>query len=88
MASSIGEKKCPVLIARWPGEESVFLGLLKNERIDIAPSLGWDYIFNPAFFHQVPTINMHPSALPYHRGCHHSFWAIMKRRILGLHFIG
>jgi len=63
----------------------------KNDRImkyihtncEVGISTGFDYIIHSDFLNAVPVINCHPAALPFNRGCHHSFWGIMEGTPLG-----
>ncbi len=44
---------------------------------------GFDFIIPKDILIQIPILNLHPSALPFNRGCHHSFWALIENTPLG-----
>ena len=44
---------------------------------------GFDYIVPTSVLKMLLVINCHPAALPYNRGCHHSFWGIIDKTDLG-----
>tara|TARA_Y100001970_G_C14100519_1_gene785207 strand:- start:355 stop:1101 length:747 start_codon:yes stop_codon:yes gene_type:complete len=70
-----------------PWLNNQFSKILKKDILGI--NCGFGYIIPKKIINLHDIINMHPSALPFNRGCHHSFWGIMESTPLGatLHFM-
>jgi methionyl-tRNA formyltransferase len=71
-----------LIALKRPWESSKFKNFsLMNKLLGI--NCGFDYIIPVHILEMIPTLNVHPAALPFNRGCHHSFWAIMDSTNLG-----
>lgn len=71
-----------------PWENSTMLEILSNQRL-IGINGGIEYLLPKDFLHKRCVVNLHPAPLPFNRGSHHSFWAIMEDGPMGatLHWI-
>ena len=49
----------------------------------IGVNCGFNFIIPGSVIKKLKILNLHPAALPINRGCHHSFWGIMNKTILG-----
>jgi methionyl-tRNA formyltransferase len=65
-----------------PWESSKFESFFLFNKL-LGVNCGFDYIIPGNILYNIPTLNIHPAALPFNRGCHHSFWAIMDSTNLG-----
>lgn len=71
-----------LIVAKRPWEIKEFANLVSNNNL-LGINCGFDYIIPNDILNQIPTLNIHPAALPFNRGCHHSFWGIIDRTKLG-----
>ena len=55
----------------------------KEETSYIGLNCGISYIIGKEILDRIPTLNIHPSALPLNRGSHQSFWEIMNNECHG-----
>jgi len=55
----------------------------------IVINCGFEFLIPQHILNKISFINIHPSFLPYNRGCHHSFWSIMEKTPKGatIHWI-
>ncbi|KKK91670.1 hypothetical protein LCGC14_2710610 [marine sediment metagenome] len=67
------------------------LDLLRSFEIDILILAWWPYIITEPVIDmpRIGTLNFHPSYLPYNRGKHYNFWAIVEEAPFGvsIHFV-
>ena len=77
------KKKCPVSLLTsdrfW--EETCYDSLYDNKSVGV--NCGFELIIPASVLEKHAIVNLHPAALPLNRGCHHSFWGIMKKTLLG-----
>lgn len=64
---------------------------LRNLRVEMGVLAWWPYVVSPNLLDSLPLgfINTHPSLLPFNRGKHYNFWAIVEKVQFGvsLHFV-
>ena len=71
-----------IIAAKRPWETPAFESLgLGSDALGV--NCGFDYIIAKSVLDHLVVVNTHPAALPFNRGCHHSFWGIMDRTPLG-----
>jgi methionyl-tRNA formyltransferase len=73
----------PLFPARRPWQDDQFLRFVKSRTTSLGVVCGFDYIVAKELLDHLQMVNCHPSALPLHRGCHHSFWGIMEKTKFG-----
>jgi methionyl-tRNA formyltransferase len=71
-----------LIAAKRPWELNEFNYIKKSNQM-IGINCGFSYIIPRDILSLVPTLNIHPAALPFNRGCHHSFWGIIDATKLG-----
>lgn len=71
-----------IIQAKRPWQSDDF-NRLKSDCKLLGINCGYDYLIPSGICNQIPIINVHPSALPFNRGSHHSFWGIIDSTILG-----
>ena len=78
-----------IINRRKPWEDPRFIEALREHASPLGISCGYDYIIPRVILKEFKILNCHPSALPFNRGCHHSFYGIMEQTPLGatLHWI-
>jgi len=74
--------KIKIISLRRPWLDAEF-DLLAYSGDMLGVNCGFDFIIPNQIIHKLPILNLHPSALPLNRGCHHSFWGIMSATALG-----
>ena len=72
----------PIFWSGRPWKNKAIMSFIRAN-CDIGISTGFDYIVSKDLLNVLPIINCHPSYLPFNRGCHHSFWGIMEKTVLG-----
>lgn len=82
LAEKYNIKSTKIISATIPWNGEVLRSLVATEKL-LGVSCGMDYIIPIDILRAIPIINCHPSFLPYNRGCHHSFWAIMDSSPMG-----
>lgn len=74
-----------------PDKNQRIINLCIKENIDLMICIGFEYIIRKKFIKifKKGIINIHPSYLPFNKGCHHSFWSIIKNKPFGctLHYM-
>lgn len=62
-------------------ETDKIVEFIKENRVDLLINVGANFLIHRRILMslKVGGINIHPSALPENRGCHHSFWGIIDR---------
>ena len=84
-------KKIKIFIENRPDKNKQIMNYCKNEKIDLMICIGFEFIIREKFIKifRKGIINIHPSYLPFNRGCHHSFWSIIKNKPFGcsLHYM-
>lgn len=73
-----------IINEKRPWLNSEFCNLINdgNHKI-LGINCGFDYIIPENIINLLPIINLHPAYLPFNKGCHHSFWGIIDKTILG-----
>lgn len=69
-----------IIAARRPWKIPVFFDIPETY---LGINCGFDFIIASDVLARYAVLNLHPSYLPYNRGCHHSFWGIIERTPLG-----
>jgi folate-dependent phosphoribosylglycinamide formyltransferase PurN len=72
-----------IFAAKRPWESADFFDFLTTGRRLLGINCGFDYIIPPQVLESCRFLNVHPAALPFNKGCHHSFWGIMDKTPLG-----
>jgi hypothetical protein len=72
-----------IYVGRRPWEHAEFFGLFSGDGSLLGINCGFDFIIPPSVLDRCPFLNIHPAALPFNRGCHHSFWGILDKTELG-----
>ena len=70
-----------IIYQEKPWENSIYHELLGEDVLGI--NGGIRYIFPKDILDKHRILNLHPSFLPFNKGCHHSFWGIMTKSLLG-----
>lgn len=66
---------------RRPWEHPNFFNCIEDKSLGI--NCGSDFIIPEKVLNKLSIINLHPSYLPYNKGCHHSFWSIIDKTPFG-----
>jgi methionyl-tRNA formyltransferase len=76
---SFYEIKPNIFLDSKPHKNVKIGNLVKKNKINLAISTSYIHIIDNKFLKLFSegVINLHPSALPFNRGCHHAFWGIM-----------
>jgi len=82
IANELKTYEIQLIVAKRPWEFSKFDNIKSNNNL-LGINCGFDYIIPKDILIQIPTLNIHPAALPFNRGCHHSFWGIIDATKLG-----
>lgn len=82
VADDIKTYEPQVIVAKRPWETALFDNIKLNNKL-LGINCGFDYIIPKIILDLIPTLNLHPAALPFNKGCHHSFWGIIDATKLG-----
>ena len=82
IANGLKTYEIKLIVAKRPWESNEFESIKSNNKL-LGINCGFDYIIPKDILNKIPTLNIHPAALPFNRGCHHSFWGIIDSTKLG-----
>lgn len=77
--------KPKIFLESKPHKNIQIRNLLKKNKINLAISSSYSRIIHNKFLKLFSegVINLHPSALPFNKGCHHAFWGIIDKTYHG-----